>query len=65
MKRIPSPPITAETASIIKRALISTDLLQHQIASIIGVNQGRISEVKTGKVFPQVPPAAELPPAFS
>jgi hypothetical protein len=59
-----SPPVTAELAAIIKRALLNTKLFQHQIASILGVNQGRISEVKTGKVFPQVPPASELPPAF-
>lgn len=58
-----SPPITAELAAIIKRALLK-GLFQHQIASVLGVNQGRISEVKTGKAFPQVPPASELPPAF-
>ncbi len=63
MKPTPSPHITAEIAAIIKRALLK-GLFQHQIAGTLGVNQGRISEVKTGKLFAQVPPASELPPAF-
>jgi len=63
MKRKSSPPITAEIAAIIKRALLN-GLFQHQIASVLGVNQGRISEVKNGKAFPGIPPVAKLPPAF-
>jgi hypothetical protein len=59
-----SPPVTAEVAAIIKRALLK-GLFQHQIAGVLGVNQGRISEVKTGKAWPQVIPAAELPAAFN
>jgi predicted XRE-type DNA-binding protein len=34
--------------SQIKELLETTDLFQHQIAAILGVNQGRISEVKNG-----------------
>lgn len=63
MKRTYSPPVTAEIAAIVKRALLK-GLFQHQIAGVLGVNQGRISEVKTGKLFPQVPPASELPSMF-
>jgi len=63
MRRVPSPPVTAEVAAIIKRALIK-GLYQHQIASALGINQGRISKVKTGKVFSEIAPAADLPPAF-
>lgn len=63
MKREESPPITADMAAIAKRAMLS-GLYQHQIASALGVNQGRISEIKTGKVFADVPPAAELPENF-
>jgi len=33
------------------------ELFQHQIAALVGHNQGRISEVLTGKRFPEVPPA--------
>jgi predicted XRE-type DNA-binding protein len=63
MKRKRSPHITAELAAIIKHALLR-GLFQHQIAAILGINQGRVSEIKTGKFFPQVNPAANLPPAF-
>lgn len=63
MKRTYSPHITAEIAAIIKRALLN-GLFQHQIASVLGVNQGRVSEVKTGKLFAAIMPAPKLPPAF-
>lgn len=55
MKRTPSPPVTPEMASYIK-FLLSKGLYQHQIASIVGVNQGRISEVKAGKRHPEARP---------
>jgi len=55
MKRIPSPPVTPEMASYIKY-LLGKGLYQHQIASLVGVNQGRVSEVKTGKRNPDAPP---------
>lgn len=32
--------------------------LQHHIAASLGVNQGRISEVLTGKLFPEAREAA-------
>ena len=64
MKRIDSPPVTPETAALIKR-LLTKGLFQHQIAGALGINQGRVSEVKTGKLFPEVPPAAHLPPGLA
>jgi predicted XRE-type DNA-binding protein len=47
-KRKPSVPITPERIIQIKR-LREDGLFQHQIAAIIGCNQGRISEVLAGK----------------
>ena len=32
--------------------LLLQGMLQHEIAALYGVNQGRISEIKTGKRFP-------------
>lgn len=58
MKRKPSPPITAELASKIK-ALKASGLYHHQIAALLEINQGRVSEVMTGKRHPSVPPANE------
>lgn len=61
MKR-QSPPMTPTRAAIAKRLMMS-GFYQHQVAAKLGVNQGRISEVNTGKIFPEVPPASpdELP----
>jgi transcriptional regulator with XRE-family HTH domain len=56
MKRKNSPPITAELASRIKYMRNSHGLYQHQIAAALGINQGRVSEVLTGKRHPGVPP---------
>lgn len=44
-----SQPITDATVKRIWELLQSTDLMQHEIASIVGVNQGRVSEVNTGR----------------
>ena len=55
MKRTPSPPVTPEMAAYIK-FLLAKGVYQHQIASKFGVNQGRVSEVKTGKVHKSVLP---------
>ena len=63
MKRVPSPPVTPEIAAIIKR-LLRDGVYQHQIASALGMNQGRVSEVKTGMLHPKVPPAEQLPLNF-
>ena len=52
-----SPPVTAEMAGQIRYLKRVKGLFNHQIASIFGINQGRVSEVLTGKKFPNVPPA--------
>ena len=49
--------LTPEMASQIKKLAETTSLFQHQIAALVGINQGRVSEVLTGKRFPEVPPA--------
>ena len=51
-----SPPVTAKMAGQIRYLKKSKGLYNHQIASIFGINQGRVSEVLTGKKFPNVPP---------
>ena len=54
-------PMTPGLAAYIKHLLMTTRLFQHQIAAMVGVNQGRVSEVKTGKRFPNVPPSDQMP----
>lgn len=49
-------PLTARVAAEIRRLAASTDLMQHQIAALLGLNQGRVSEVLSGKRFPEVKP---------
>lgn len=56
MKRQSSPHVTSEMAAQIK-ALINRGLHQHQIAAQLKINQGRVSEVNTGKLYPSVAPA--------
>lgn len=56
MKRTPSPTITFEMASEIKYLKIRMRLYNHQIAALFGINQGRVSEVMTGKRHPAAPP---------
>jgi len=58
MRRTPSPPVTREMAAQIKR-MRSDGLYNHQIAAHFGINQGRVSEVNTGKRFPDVPPEGQ------
>lgn len=55
-----SPPVTPEMAAYIKY-LRSLGFLQHDIASRFGINQGRVSEVLTGKRHAQVRPAGKPP----
>lgn len=55
MKRKNSPTVTPEMAALIK-FLSGMGLYQHQIAAILGINQGRVSEVLTGKRHPNVDP---------
>jgi predicted XRE-type DNA-binding protein len=62
MKRKKSPPITPEIAAHIRFLIKSQGLYQHQAAALVGVNQGRISEVMKGKRHPDVPPAQGLFP---
>jgi predicted XRE-type DNA-binding protein len=50
-------PLTADLAAKIKKLAASTRLFQHEIAAELGLNQGRVSEVFTGKRYPEVPPA--------
>ena len=49
--------MTAALAAQIKKLATTTDLAQHQIAAHLGINQGRVSEVLTGKRFGWVSPA--------
>jgi predicted XRE-type DNA-binding protein len=47
-------PLTEELAREIKRlAKLRPDLPQHDIAALLGLNQGRVSEVLNGKRFPE------------
>ena len=56
MTRRKSPPLTPEMAAEIKAMSRDTDLMQHEIAAYLNVNQGRVSEVLAGKRFPDVSP---------
>lgn len=51
-----SPSLTPALAARIKRLWADTDLTQHAIGAMLGINQGRISEVVTGVRFSEVPP---------
>ncbi len=55
--------ITFDDAPIVKLAL-RLGYWQHVIAAYFSENQGRISEIKTGKLFPSAPVADHLPPDF-
>ncbi|ATU91999.1 hypothetical protein [Phyllobacterium zundukense] len=50
-----SPKMTDKIAARIK-ALLAQNVMQHDIAARLEINQGRVSEVKTGKRFPDTPP---------
>jgi predicted XRE-type DNA-binding protein len=56
MKRKDSPPISPEMAALIKFLVKRIGLYQHQVAALLGINQGRVSEVVTGKRHPNVEP---------
>lgn len=49
--------MTQELAALIKGLAATTTLYQHEIAAKLGINQGRVSEVLTGKRFADVEPA--------
>lgn len=55
--------ITDLDAPTIKLAL-RMGYKQHDIAAYYGENQGRISEINTGQLFPEAPIAKVLPPDF-
>lgn len=55
VRRRPWRPTLSDVRSI-KRRLLNGDI-QHDIAADHGINQGRISEINTGKKFGDVPPA--------
>ena len=57
MRRRVSSPLTEKLAAKIKRLARDTDLAQHEIAAQLQLNQGRISEVLTGKKFSEVRPS--------
>lgn len=48
--------LTPQEVSIIKARIARGDY-QHRIAADFDLNQGRISEIATGKRFPHIPPA--------
>lgn len=58
MKKSHSAPLTAALAAEIKKLALTTNWYQHQIAAKLGINQGRVSEVLTGKRFANVQPAS-------
>jgi predicted XRE-type DNA-binding protein len=47
--------MTEEMAARIK-AMLQQHFMQHDIAARLKINQGRVSEVKTGKRFRNIPP---------
>ena len=51
----PTPPMTVDLASK-ALTLVKMGLKQHQAAALLGVNEGRISEVVNGKTFPGAKP---------
>lgn len=55
-KRGASPPVTAEMAAKIKALLAGGGITQHRIAAHFGINQGRVSELNTGKSFKAIKP---------
>jgi hypothetical protein len=55
--------IGEHTAGIVKHAL-AKGYDQHVIASYFLDNQGRVSEIKTGKKHVAIPPATQLPADF-
>ena len=55
--------INAATAGVVKLAL-ARGYFQQVIASYFHDNQGRVSEIKTGKRWAEIPMAPELPADF-
>lgn len=57
MQRKSSPPVTPQMAAEIRFLKQQKKLFNHQIAAHFGINQGRVSEVLTGKKFPEAQPS--------
>jgi len=51
--RNPSRQLTPDDAAIIKRRIAQKEFL-NRIAADFDVNPGRVSEIKTGKLYPEV-----------
>lgn len=60
MKRKNSKSVTAEMAATIKYLVGVIGLFQHQAAAVLGINQGRVSEVMNDKRHPGVGPQASF-----
>jgi predicted XRE-type DNA-binding protein len=56
MRKALSPRLTPSLAAEIKRLAAPGNLMQHQIAAVLGLNQGRVYEVLSGKRFPEAQP---------
>jgi hypothetical protein len=54
-----SPEVTAAMAAQIRTMYFVRRMLQHDIAAMFRINQGRVSEVVNGKRFPEGLPAAQ------
>jgi hypothetical protein len=54
--RRPSRKLSPEDAAMIKK-MLREGAYQRQIAAVFDTNSGRISEINTGKRFPDVSPA--------
>lgn len=59
MKRKNSNPVSAEMAGKIKYLVGVLGLFQHQAAAVLGINQGRVSEVISGKRYPRIEPDSQ------
>ena len=57
MRRRASPSVSPEMAAHIRHLVMNQGLYQHQVAALLGINQGRVSEVMTKKRHPGEPPA--------
>lgn len=54
MKRRSRRVLTPEIAKQIRQLAATTSLYQHQIAAALDINQGRVSEVLSGKRYPNI-----------
>lgn len=57
--RQPSRCIRPEDVPVIKRRIMRREFL-NRIAADYDVNPGRISEIKTGRLYPEIPAAPDV-----